>query len=215
MAVVWEHACLLVVGHLSGTPRRGAALLLQRRGQRRQLMCPGGLRDRRDVDGCATAFREFAEEVLGLKSSAAVTRGAELRAAARSLRGPYGSGRHQAFLCSADELFGSIEAAQAAFRANREASTAVLVALDGLDGGATRVTDVGGAAHDLRNHLGVRRVNDAHAMLRSLEAKRLGPGRRLGAGGVAAGPDDEPSGFNRVLRALRDMRERHRRFAPY
>ena len=200
-----KHACLLLVGRHRGV---NVALLVRKRGGERKLMVPGGLRETRQKrvespDGIATAFREFAEEVLGESKLRAPACGRALRAKASSLRGPCGrhDNKHKAFVALATDLFDSIEAAYNAFRPNGEASAAVLVALDGLDGSETTVTDVYGSKHALRDRLGEQRLIAARELLR-------GPGRRLNE--PAAGP----SRGNLDLGKLARERE-SRRWKPY
>ena len=104
-----KQACLLLVGRFRGVH---VALLVRERGRSRQLMVPGGLRNPGENRcGDPTAFREFAEEVLGESKDRAPARGHALRAKASSLQGPCGrhDNVHKAFVALATDLFDSIE----------------------------------------------------------------------------------------------------------
>mmetsp|Transcript_26366 Transcript_26366/g.61506 ORF Transcript_26366/g.61506 Transcript_26366/m.61506 type:complete len:319 (-) Transcript_26366:116-1072(-) len=187
-----RHACLLLVGHSlrHGAP---AALLVMESRRRQQWMVPGGYIDRGDKDAAHAAFREHAEEVLGLHKREASARARQLLALARRppsvLRGPFVSndGSHHAFVALADRLCQrGIDGALCGFVQNRECAAAALIPLAHVDGRQRAVACFGDgpSALPLRNGLGARRVASALDLIRQTlreDVGSWGPGRALGS----------------------------------
>ena len=198
-----DSASVMLVGRAAD----GAAhVLLAQEANRKQpgWMPFGGRRLRSDESAAACAFRELAEELLGLRALDARNQGDALLERARragAVRGPFPGDRgprrglnerHAAFAVAADELFGprSLErdregGALSRFVRNREVSSVGTFPLLGVTGCELEMRDGDGRVRALRRGypLGRERVMAAREMMEG----------ELRAATVAAEPVEEPA----------------------
>ena len=180
-----DSASVMLVGRAADG---AACLLLAQEANRKQpgWMPFGGRRLRSDPSATACAFRELAEELLGLRASDARSQGNALLERARragALRGPFPGDRgperglnerHAAFAVAADALFGPGSlvpdregGALSRFVRNREVSSIAAFPLLGVTGSELELRDGDGRIRALRRGypLGRERVMAARELM--------------------------------------------------